>query len=87
MSEASPRLSGDQATSAMWEKVVTPLLDAFEPGDAAELRPRDVAAWWALHRQVETRHHARRTQARFRRDPQAYLATLEEHLLKPSLPA
>lgn len=62
-------------------------LDPLENMDAAALRPRDVAAWWAVRRQVEARHHARRAQARFRRDPQAYLATLEARLLKPALPA
>ncbi len=62
-------------------------LGAVETMDAAELRPRDVAAWWTLRHQVEARHHARRAQARFRRDPQAYLATLEEHLVKPALPS
>jgi hypothetical protein len=61
-------------------------LEAVETRNAAALRPRDVAAWWALRRQVELRHHARRAQARFRRDPQTYLATLEQSLLKPALP-
>ncbi len=56
------------------------------PLSAAELRPRDLGAWQALRRQVEARHGARRAQARFRRDPQAYLATLEAQLLKPALP-
>jgi hypothetical protein len=56
------------------------------PLSAAQLRPRDVVAWKALRRQVEARHHTRRAQARFRRDPATYLATLEAQLLKPALP-
>jgi hypothetical protein len=38
-------------------------------------------------RQIEARHQARQGQARFRRDPQTYLATLEQVLLKPALPS
>jgi hypothetical protein len=53
---------------------------------AAELRPRDVLAWKALRQRTDSRHGARRAQARFRRDPARYLASLEERLLKPALP-
>jgi hypothetical protein len=53
---------------------------------AEELRPRDVAAWKALRQRTAARHQTRRAQARFRRDPTTYLATLEEQLLKPALP-
>jgi hypothetical protein len=52
----------------------------------AELRPRDLAAWRALRQRLETRHQTRRAQARFRRDPAAYLTALEAQLLKPALP-
>ncbi len=54
---------------------------------ADELRPRDIAAWKALRQRTDARHHTRRAQARFRRDPATYLATLEEQLLKPALPS
>ncbi len=57
-----------------------------QPLSADDLRPRDLAAWKALRQRTETRHAARRAQARFRRDSIAYLATLEAHLLKPALP-
>jgi len=53
---------------------------------ALALRPRDLAAWKRQRRQVEARHATRRAQARFRRDPAAYLAGLESTLLKPALP-
>jgi hypothetical protein len=53
---------------------------------ALALRPRDLAAWKRQRRQVEARHETRRAQARFRRDPRAYLASLESTLLKPALP-
>jgi hypothetical protein len=56
---------------------------------ALALRPRDLAAWKAWKRQrqqVEQRHATWRAQARFRRDPRTFLATLEGALLKPALP-
>lgn len=66
---------------------VVALLDARDhPLSADDLRPRDLAAWKALRQRLEVRHEARRLQARFRRDPATYLATLETHLLKPALP-
>ena len=52
---------------------------------AADLRLTDVAAWRALRQTLHYRHEGRRRQLRFRRDPQAYLASLEQHLLTPSL--
>jgi hypothetical protein len=55
--------------------------------DAAALRPRDLGDWKRLRQQVEGRHATRRAQARFRRDPAAYLARLEGSLLKPALPS
>jgi hypothetical protein len=53
---------------------------------AADLRLTDVSAWQALRQQLDYRHECRRNQLRFRRDPQAYLASLEQRLLTPSLP-
>jgi hypothetical protein len=53
---------------------------------AEDLRPVDVVAWRELREELDKRQEARRRQLRFRRDPQAYLRTLEERLLKPSLP-
>jgi hypothetical protein len=67
-------------------RVVALLATRQQPLTAAELRPRDLAAWRALRRQVDARHQARRAQACFRRDPAIYLASLEETLLKPALP-
>jgi hypothetical protein len=54
---------------------------------AADLRPTDVAAWQALRQQLDYRHEGRRRQLRFRRDPQAYLADLEQRLISSSLPS
>jgi hypothetical protein len=53
---------------------------------AAELRLIDVTAWRVLRQTLDYRHESHRCQLRFRRDPQAYLASLELRLLTPSLP-
>jgi hypothetical protein len=53
---------------------------------AEDLRPVDVVAWRELREELDERREARRRQLRFRRDPQAYLRSLEERLLKPCLP-
>lgn len=67
-------------------RVVALLAVRDHPFSADDLRPRDVAAWKALRQRTEARHEARRLQARFRRDPVAYLVSLEAQLLKPALP-
>ena len=54
---------------------------------AAALAPRDVGAWRALRARLDVRHEHRRVQARFRRDPAAFLRALEERLLQPALPS
>jgi hypothetical protein len=67
-------------------RVVALLATRQHPLSAAELRPHDLGAWKALRRPVDARHNTRRAQARFRRTPARYLATLETQLLKPTLP-
>jgi hypothetical protein len=52
-----------------------------------ELRHPNLERWTTLRRSLEVRQEARRQQGRFRKDPAAYLATLESRLLKPSLPS
>jgi len=47
---------------------------------------KDPEAWYILREQLTTRREARRKQLRFRKDPAAYLAALEEILLQTSLP-
>jgi hypothetical protein len=58
-----------------------------QPLSADDLRPRDLAVWKALRQRIDVRHELRRRQARFRRDPHAYLTALEDTLLKPILPS
>ncbi len=47
---------------------------------------RDPEAWYTLREQLTSRREARRKQLRFRKDPAAYLAALEDILLQTSLP-
>ncbi len=54
---------------------------------AAQLCLTDLKQWHALRQQLEYRHEARRMQLRFRRNPDAYLAALEQQLFTPSLPS
>ena len=46
----------------------------------------DPEAWGTLREQLTFRREARRKQLRFRKDPAAYLAALEEILIQTSLP-
>lgn len=55
--------------------------------NGSDLRPPSLARWRQLRSELQHRHDARRAQLRFRRDPQTYLAQLEERLLQPSLPS
>jgi len=52
-----------------------------------ELRHANLDRWRALRRALALRQEARRQQGRFRKDPVAYLAALENLFLKPSLPS
>ncbi len=56
---------------------------SFGPHD---LVPHDPQAWHRLRSQMEARCQQRRRQLRFRRDPAAYLAQVEQRLLKLTLP-
>src|SRR5215210_5700377 len=54
---------------------------------AAELRGVNRDAWTELRRRLDRRRHARTLRTRFRRDPDAYLAALEQRACQPILPA
>ena len=68
-------------------RVIAAVATRQHPFQAADLCPRDRARWQKLRQEVEYRHEARRAQRRFRTDPAAYLAALEDQLLKAGLPA
>jgi hypothetical protein len=52
----------------------------------ADLQPTDIERWYAMRDQLDGRQQLRRAQFRFRRDPSAYLAELENKLLLLRLP-
>jgi hypothetical protein len=54
---------------------------------ADDTRPTDLGEWRALRASLEKRRESRRSQLRFRRDPDTYLGRLEDQLLKQALPS
>ncbi len=68
-------------------RVVAAVATRAQPFADADLRPVDLAAWRTLRQQLQTRQAARCAQRRFRRDPDAYLAALEDALSRGGLPA
>jgi len=59
----------------------------LHPFGEYELRHPNLDRWRELRQTLELRREARRQQGRFRKDPDGYLATLENRLLKSSLPS
>lgn len=57
------------------------------PMTANDLVPNDVVAWRGLRGELESRRRGRTLGRRFRRDPEGYLRSLEEALIKPALPS
>lgn len=68
-------------------RVVAAMATPPEGFAAADIRPADVGRWRSLRASLDRRRESRRTQLRFRRDPEAYLQRLEEQLLKQALPS
>jgi hypothetical protein len=58
----------------------------LRPVDGADLAPTDAAAWRLLRRSLEGRQATRTLGRRFRRDPGAYLKSIEDSLIKKTLP-
>ncbi len=54
--------------------------------EAADLVPSDLTAWRDLRGSLERRQAVRTLGRRFRRDPTAYLRSLEDSLIKQALP-
>jgi hypothetical protein len=66
-------------------RVVAAVANRLGSWAAGDLQP-DVGAWRRLRTALEARHERRRAAHRFRRDPAAYLARLEQQLLQQCLP-
>ena len=59
-------------------RVLAATLTRLAPVSAADLAAVDVATWRQTRERLRQRHHARVMRARFRRNPAAYLAALEQ---------
>lgn len=67
-------------------RVLASAMTRIRPLSAADLAPRDRARWQQLRQSVRERFARRAQGYRFRRDPDSYLAHLEEACLKLALP-
>lgn len=67
-------------------RLVAATISCVCPLTPEQLVPTDLQAWQAQRRCLQQRRQARVLQRRFRRQPDEYLATLEERLIKLSLP-
>lgn len=67
-------------------RVIAAVATKLHPFSANDIRPDDLKRWRALRCELDYRNEVRRAQLRFRKDPAAYLAKIEDQLLKPSLP-
>lgn len=68
-------------------RVLAATASRLHPFGEYELRHPDLERWTTMRHSLDLRQEARRQHGRFRKDPAAYLATLEARLLKPTLPS
>ena len=68
-------------------RLVAGVVARARPVSARELAAADRKRWSELRASLERRRQARVMRRRFRRDPDAFLAQLEKHLLQPTLPS
>jgi len=66
-------------------RVISGLATRLRPEEGLVLRPGYVEEWRELRGELERRREARRKQRRFRHDPAAYLANLEQRCLQLTL--
>ncbi len=67
-------------------RLVAAAATRLRPIEAADLVPSDQAAWRSLRQRLARRQAVRTLGRRFRRDPTAYLRSLEEALIKGAVP-
>jgi len=63
-------------------RIIAASATRLRPFSAAELAPEDLQAWRILRAELDRRHQQRLLRRRFRRDPEAYLADLEDQVVK-----
>jgi hypothetical protein len=67
-------------------RLVAAMATRLRERSGEELAPSDPARWTALRAELEKRQKIRTLGRRFRRDPKSYLLSLEQRLLKATLP-
>jgi hypothetical protein len=67
-------------------RLVSAAATRLRPIEVADLVPSDLKAWHDLRRSLERRQAVRTMGRRFRRDPAAYLQSLEEAFINKTLP-
>ncbi len=67
-------------------RLVAAAATRLRPIEAADLVPSDQAAWRSLRQRLSRRQAVRTLGRRFRRDPRAYLRSLEQALIKAVVP-
>lgn len=67
-------------------RVVASVASRQHPFSGPELYPTDLTRWHTLRSELNHRHETRHMQYRFRKDPERYLASLEEKLSTERLP-
>ncbi len=67
-------------------RLVAAAATRIRPIEVADLVPADQAAWRSLRQRLARRQAVRTQGRRFRRDPVAYLRSLEESLIKAVVP-
>lgn len=67
-------------------RLVAATATRLRPPEPRELGRVNLADWRAVRRRLDQRRRARTLRTRFRRDPDAYLAELEQQACQPTLP-
>jgi hypothetical protein len=67
-------------------RLVASAATRLRPVDGADLAPSDPARWRLLRTALDGRQATRTLGRRFRRDPQGYLQSIEDSLIKKTLP-
>jgi hypothetical protein len=84
---ASGRKAASPATVLRGEvRLIAATATRLRPITARELGRVSREAWTVLRRRLDQRRHARTLRTRFRRDPDAYLAALEQQACQLTLP-
>jgi hypothetical protein len=68
-------------------RLISATATRLRPIARADLAPSDLAAWRSLRGGLERRQEVRAMGHRFRRGPEAYLRSLKDALIKPTLPS